>query len=132
MDISKQYPNLLGDMNFPVEGKLVEVDYEYFKFALEMLLSLCSSRLGGERILIDAEERSDSWIVRLKGVAPDILDVIRSMVQCKTIPQSSKILSAENILQLHIICEILHFQKISFEFPEKLEGLALVVPTYGE
>jgi K+-sensing histidine kinase KdpD len=128
IDISKKYPELLGEMKFPIEGSLVKLDYEYFKLALEMLLALYNSRLGGEHIQIDAEMISENWLVKLKSVDPEITGLIRLMVDCKTNPKTSDILSTENILQLHIICEILHFQDITFQFSEKLDAITLVIP----
>jgi K+-sensing histidine kinase KdpD len=132
IEISKRYPNLLGNVNFPVDGKLVKVDYEYFKFALEMLLSLFNIKPDGKKIIIDVEEKTDCWLVKLKGVDPIITKMIHLVTQCVTKPQTSKKMSAENILQLHIVCEIMQFQKIKIEVSEKFEVITLVVPSYGE
>jgi K+-sensing histidine kinase KdpD len=132
IEISRRYPNLLGEMHLPEEGRLVNVDYEYFKLALEMLLSLYFSRVVGTQIHIEAEAISENWLVKLNGVDPEITSLIRSMANCKTNPQNSNTLSTENILRLHIICEILHYQNITFDFPEKLDAIKLVIPIYGE
>jgi K+-sensing histidine kinase KdpD len=132
IDISRKYPNLLGEMHLPEEGRLVKVDYEYFKLALEMLLSIYYSRLGGSHIHIEAEAISENWLVKLSGVDPEITGLIRSMVNCKSNRQNSNSLSTENILGLHIICEIMHFQNVTFEFTEKLDAIKLVIPIYGE
>jgi hypothetical protein len=132
MNISKQYPDALEDMNFPPEGKLVKVDYEYFKIALEMLLKLYISRRGEQRIDIEVRETSESWLVSLKDVDPELTELIRLMTHCNISPQTLNILSTENILQLHIVCEILYFQKIMFEFSQNLDVITLVVPCYGE
>jgi K+-sensing histidine kinase KdpD len=132
MDISKRYPDLLEDMEFPPEGKLVKVDYEYFKIALEMLLKLYSSRCGEQKIQIEASESTESWLLRLNGVDPEFTELIRLIIQSNISPQPSINLTTENVLQLHIICEILHLQKIKFEFSQNLSVVTLVVPCYGE
>lgn len=132
LDISKQYPDSLGYMDFPTEGKLVKVDYEYFKIALEMLLKLYISRSRDKSIQIEAQETSENWLVSLKNVDAELTDLIRLMSHCDLSPQTFNILSSENILQLHIVCEILHFQKIMFEFSQNLDVITLVVPSYGE
>src|SRR5215208_2403784 len=111
----KKIPDLRLDISFPPEGKPVLVDYEYLNKALVLLYEVFHSQIPAKSIHVVASETDGSWYLDFSGIPSSIVGIIEQMHQCKTQPKSNEILSAENILRLHVICEILHLQQISVE-----------------
>ena len=127
----KKIPDLKLDISFPQEGKPVLVDYEYLNKALVLLYEVFHSQIPAESIHVVASETDGSWYLDFSGIPSSIVGIIEQMHQCKTQPKSNELLSAENILRLHVICEILHLQQISVEIagdPEQSPTLRLCIP----
>lgn len=113
--VLKRIPNLRLDIFFPREGKPVFVDYEYLTTALALLYEVLFVQSGHNPIQVIASEDKEFWLVEFVGANPEILRVIEQMHNCKTQPKANEALLAENILRLHVICEILHLQQISID-----------------
>ncbi len=123
------------EVSFPDEGKLVLVDYEYLSMILVLLLEVFNSKKTTESISITAIEGNNHWFLDFSGFDRAIMKIIEEMHQCKTHPTSVEFLSQENILKLHIACEILHLQEIFVEILEPVDKpptLRLWVPAITE
>jgi K+-sensing histidine kinase KdpD len=108
----KKFPEIRLEISFPSEGKPVLVDYEYLTKALLLLYEVCYAQAPAETIRVVAMETGGAWSLEFNGLDPQTLKIIEQMQFCKTQPVSNEHLSAENILRLHIVCEILHLQQI--------------------
>jgi K+-sensing histidine kinase KdpD len=131
MVATKKLPDIKLDISFPPAGKPVLVDYEYLTKALVLLFEVLFAQAPTEPIRVVASETSGAWYLEFAGLDPQILNMIEQMHYCKAMPASNELLSAENILRLHIICEILHLQQISIDVidePERPPILRLRVP----
>lgn len=129
---TKKMPDISLDVSFPQEGKPVFVDYEYLGKALILLYEVLFAQSPAQPIRVVATEREGSWSLDLSGGRPSTIRIIEQMHHCKAQPKSSEVLSAENILRLHVMCEILHLQQISIdviEEPDQVLILRLRVPT---
>jgi K+-sensing histidine kinase KdpD len=127
----KKMPELKLAISFPQEGKPVLVDYEYLNKALVLLYEVLHSQTSSTLIRIVATETDGSWYLDFSGIPSSLVRIIERMHRYKTQPKSNEILSAENILRLHVMCEILHLQQISVETtgdPELSPMLRLCVP----
>ena len=131
VNLSRQDPPVEVSVLLPEDGKLIEVDYAYLTLALEMLIHVLVSGSVQGRIPVIAEEIETNWTVTLKGMDA-VIDLIRTMLYCKTQPDTLGLLSAENILKLQIACEILHLQKVEFEFAEDKTLMKLIIPVYSK
>jgi K+-sensing histidine kinase KdpD len=131
-DTSKRYPTLELKTDFPKEGNLVLVDYVYFSLALDLLLSVCASKLINSGLRIEAEEDIVQWRVKLEGINPSILDVFRMKIQSNKHSYGIDALSTDNILRLHIAMDIMNLQRIKFEILEGSQGISMLVPFYKE
>jgi hypothetical protein len=130
--VTKKIPGIMLEITFPLEGQPVFVDYEYLSKALVLLYEVLFTQLPSQPVRIVASEREGVWVLDFFGVSSLMLKIIEQMHLCKIQPQSNEILSAENILKLHLMCEILHLQQISanvVEVAEQAPILRLRVPT---
>jgi K+-sensing histidine kinase KdpD len=127
----KKFPNIRLTVNFPPDGKPVLVDYEYLSKVLLLLYEVFYNRAPAELIQVAASENDRGWNMDFVGLDAQIVNTIEEMHRCQTQPASSDYLSPENILRLHLVCEILHLHGISvegLEDPEKPAVLRLSVP----
>jgi hypothetical protein len=62
-----------------------------------------------------ANETVGTWFLDFFGLNPSVIKIIAEMHNCKTQPKTNEVLSAEYILRLHIVCEILHLQQVSID-----------------
>jgi K+-sensing histidine kinase KdpD len=127
----RKRPDIRLEVSFPPEGNPAMVDYEYLTKALLLLYEIFFSRGFSEQIRVAASETNDCWVLDFTGIDSSIIDVINQMYHCKTQPAAIDFLSSENILKLHIACEILHLQEISVDVldaPEQPQMLRLRVP----
>jgi hypothetical protein len=130
--ITKKMPGVGLEIDFPREGKPVFVDYVYLSKALVLLYEVLFTQSPSHLIRIVASEGNASWILDFFGASQSTLQIIEQMHHCKAQPRSNEILSAENILKLHLMCEILHLQQISLDVvtePEQAPILRLQIPT---
>jgi hypothetical protein len=130
MIATKKFPDIKLEISFPPTGKPVLVDYEYLTKALVLLYEVLYAQAPTETIHVIASETSGGWFLEFTGLKLQILRLIEQMHYCKTPPSSNELLSAENILRLHIICEILHLQQISIDVidDERLPVLRFRIP----
>jgi len=115
MIATKKIPDITVEISFPPAGKPVRVDYEYMTKALVLLYEVLFAQAPTALIRVVASETSGGWFLEFTGLDLQILKLIEQMHHCKTQPASNEFLSAENILRVHIICEILHLQQISVD-----------------
>jgi hypothetical protein len=129
---ARKMPEIRLKIDFPLQGQPVFVDYEYLSKALVLLYEVLFTQSMSQPIRIVASERNGFWALDLFGASQLTLRIIDQMHRCKAQPESNEILSAENILKLHLMCEILHLQQISLDImdgPEQGRILRLRVPT---
>jgi hypothetical protein len=129
---TRKMPEIRLEIDFPLEGQPVFVDYEYLSKALVLLYEVLFPPYLSQPIRIVASEWDGFWALDLSGASQAMFRVIDQMHRCKARPESNEILSAENILKLHLMCEILHLQQISVDIldgPEQSQILRLRVPT---
>lgn len=127
----KKMPGISLEISFPREGKPVLVDYEYLNKALVLLFEVLFTQSPAGPVRVVASEMDGAWRLDWSGANPAILRVIEEMHHGKTQPGSNEILSAENMLRLHVTCEIFHLQQISvdvLEEPGQSATLRLRVP----
>lgn len=129
-------PGLNLDFRYPGEGKPVLVDYEYLSLMLLLLIEVIKSRVTSEIISLTAVEEHTDWVLDFSGFDATLMKLIEEMHQCKTQPTGAEFLSPENVLRLHIACEIAHLQEIAVEVLEQQAGhppiLRLWVPAIME
>lgn len=129
---TKKMPEIRLEITFPLEGQAVFVDYEYLNKALVLLYEVLFSQSPSQPIRSVASEREGSWVLDFFGASQSTLKLIEQLHRSKAQPESNEILSAENILKLHLMCEILQLQEISMDIVEVVEQesiLRLRVPT---
>lgn len=129
----KKFPDIRLEIAFPPEGKPVLVDYEYLTKALLLLYEVLFAQAPAETIRVLASETEGAWFLDFIGLDPQVIKIIEQMHRCKTQPASNDLLSAENILRLHIICEIMHLQQISIDAMDESDRptiLRLTVPDF--
>jgi hypothetical protein len=129
---TKKMPEIRLEIDFPLEGQPVFVDYEYLSKALVLLYEVLFTQSLSQPIRIVASERNGFWALDFFGASQSMPKIIDQMHRCKAQPESNEILSAENILKLHLMCEILHMQEISVDVvdgPAQAPILRLRVPT---
>ncbi len=131
----KKWPGIRLEVSFPLEGKPVLVDYEYLTKTLLFLYEVFFARGLSEPLRMVASESGDCWFLDFIGLDPSVIQVVDQMYQCKTHPEGTDFLLSENILRLHIACEILHLQEITvhvLDEPGHLPILRLCIPFYKQ
>jgi K+-sensing histidine kinase KdpD len=131
MAAAKKFPQMKLEISFPPAGKPVLVDYEYLTKALLLLYEVLYARAPSDPIRVAANESDGAWFLDFIGPDNQIIQAISQMQNCKTQPATTENLSAENILRLYIICEILHLQDITvdaFDGPDQRTVFRLCVP----
>jgi hypothetical protein len=127
----KKFPDIRLEVSFPAQGRPVWVDYEYLTKALLLLYEVLFAQVPTRTIRVSAIEAEGTWLLDFMGLDVGIIKIIEQMQRCKTQPSSIELLSADNILRLHIFCEILDLQQISvimLDAPEQPPILRLRVP----
>lgn len=121
--------------SLPKEGKPVMVDYEYLTLAIGFLFELFDSGENSGKIQVQAIENEQNWFLEISGVDEAALDLIQNMHACKT--DSSIAVKythlPEQILGLHVACEIFHLNEIDLEAIKKAGEpaiLRLIVPVF--
>jgi hypothetical protein len=126
-----KFPNLALQISYPDAGKMALVDYEYFIKALLLLFEVFTAMPSSDQILITALEEDTFWFLDLSGIDIALMKTIEQMCGSELLPVGYNSLSAENIIRLHIACEVFHLQEISMEVLEKSDlptVLRLYVP----
>jgi hypothetical protein len=127
----KKNPDIDLKVSFPPDGMPVLVDYEYLTKALLWLFEVLFAQAPSRSIRVDANENIGAWFLDISGLDPQIVKIIKNMDHCRAQPASNEFMSAENILKLDVLCEILHLQQITVEIidePGQLPILRLRVP----
>lgn len=127
----KKNSDIKLEISFPSDGMPVLVDYEYLTKALVLLYEVFFAQAPAQPVRVVASETERAWYLDFIGLEPQIVKIIDTMDHCKAQPASNEFLSAENILRLDVICEILHLQQITVEIldePGRLPILRLRVP----
>jgi len=130
--VLKKLPEIRLEIVFPLEGQPVFVDYEYLSKALVLLYEVFFTQTPSQPVRVVASEWEGTWVLDFSGVSPLLLKTIEQMHRCKIQPESNEILSAENILKLHLMCEILQLQQITVNVAQAAEQtpiLRLRIPT---
>jgi K+-sensing histidine kinase KdpD len=131
-NIAARFPNLSIDLEMPENGKTVQVDYEYLIMAIGYLLELLDADPEIRAIQITAHETNEFWNLDIQGLTHTTLELIHTMHACKTDQGMSEGLpfSPEDILGLHIACEVLHLQRIDVRIvgQEGAHLLRLMIP----
>ncbi len=129
---AKKLPGINLEVSYPPDGLPVRVDYEYLTKTLLLLYEVLFAYAPADALRVAASETESAWRVDITGPDLPILKTIEQMHYCKTQPESNDLLSPENILKLHIACEIIHLQQISLtvlDEPGRQPMLQLVIPT---
>jgi len=127
----KKNPDIRLEVHFPSDGMPVQVDYEYLTKALLLLYDVLFAQAPTNSLRVEASETSGAWFLDFTGLEPHIVKMIGNMHGCKAQPAAYELFSAENILKLDVICEILHLQRITMEMldePDRLPVLRLRIP----
>jgi hypothetical protein len=117
-EAQQKFPDMLLKISYPVEGKFALVDYEYLVKALILLLEVYNANPSPEPVTMILTEEEAGWRLDISGLDLRLMQTIEQMHWCKTQPASIDFLLPENILRLHIFCEVLHLQGISVEVLE--------------
>jgi hypothetical protein len=117
--VKRKLPEIRLEIAFPLEGQPVFVDYEYLSKALVLLYEVFFSQSPSQPVRIVASEKEGVWALDFFGANQSTLRIIDQMHRCQAQPKANETLSAENILKLHLMCEILHLQQISLGVMER-------------
>lgn len=118
---TKKYPEIKLEISFPPTGRPVMVDYEYLIKALLLLYEVLFAQAPAKSIRLEARESADAWLLDFVELDPQLARIIEKMHYCSAQPASNEYLSAENILRLHVVCNILHLQRITVEIVDESE-----------
>ena len=134
-NVASRLPKLMVRFLLPKEGKPVMVDYEYLSIAIGFLFELFDIGKKSQKIQAQAIENQQNWFLEIVGMDDAILDLIQNMHDCKTVGStvSKYAYLPEQILGLHVACEIFHLQNINLEVDknsEKASVLRLIVPIF--
>lgn len=125
----RRFPKLDLKIDLPEEGSLVEVDYSYMTLALDLLFSVLEPRTGKLELQISAYEEANCWMVQFSGLDLALVTQIMDMFAYRIQPGVINNYSSENLLKLHIACEILQLQDIqALVEEEKTETVRFRVP----
>jgi hypothetical protein len=131
---SSRFPGLQINLDMPDHGQPVIVDYEYLIMALVYMLELVDIDPMIEKINMVASEKENCWNLDIIGLSTTTLHLLESMRFCKTdqaVGEGAPF-SPEDILGLHIACEVLHLQGIDFDI--RIDGeqgtnlLRIIIP----
>lgn len=129
---TKKMPDIRMDISYPRDGQPVFVDYEYLTKALVWLCEVLFAQSPAPVIHVVAKESDNSWALEITGATSSTLEIIEKLHQPTAQPKSNGVMSAENVLRLYVMCEILHLQQISVDVHRDLQTapiLRLQVPT---
>lgn len=115
VQVKRRFADIRLALSYPPDGKPVLVDYEYLRMVLQLLYEVFYTRNPSGKIQVHAHEHNQGWYIDFVGLDTTIVEIIEHMHHCRTQPASSVNMSSENILRLHLMCEILHLQKIAVE-----------------
>ena len=130
--LSQKEPNINLTIEFPEDGKLIDVDYAYLILALELFIQVIALRSQNSQIKIRAQQIGSQWKINFEDIDTPLIDMIEKMVCCNFQPNGFSVMSAENILKLHVAVEIISLQEFGFEFPQDHAGLTLVINGTGQ
>jgi hypothetical protein len=133
INATRKYPGLRLAISFPPDGKPVLVDYDYLNKVLQLFYEVFYARNPAGEMRVVAREHEHGWFLDFIGADASSLQIIDAMYRCRTQPATGEHLAPENILRLHLVCEILHLQQISVEILEDREMgpvLRLDVPDF--
>jgi hypothetical protein len=130
-NLAKRFPDMHLEVSFPADGKPVIVDYEYLSKVFQLLFEVFYSRNHLSEIRVVAREYEHGWNLDFIGLDVQMTQIILQMHHCRTQPDTGEYLLPDNILKLHLVCEILHLHDISvatLEEPGEAPVLRLSVP----
>ena len=79
-NLSDKYPECPVDISFPPVGKLIEVDFDYFSMALQLLLEIViSSDEGIKPCNISVVASGNYWHIKISGVKQKVLQVVADL-----------------------------------------------------
>lgn len=130
--IGQKEPKINLAINFPEDGKLIDVDYSYLIMALELFVQVIAARSQNDQIRIQAQQIGSQWKIDLEGIDTPLIEMIEKMVCCNTQLEGFSVMSAENILKLHVAVEIISLQGFDFEFSKERTGVTLVINGTGQ
>jgi len=122
----KKNPHVHLEVAFPSDGMPVRVDYDYLTKALLLLYEVLFAQSPDLSLRVEASESTGAWFVDFIGLEPQMVDLIGYMPGCKAQPAAHELLSAESILKLDVICEILKLQQISVAVHEQAGRLPIL------
>jgi K+-sensing histidine kinase KdpD len=133
--ITARHSKLQTRFFMPKEGNSVLVDYEYLTIAIGLLFDLLDADQKNRSVRVQAIENPQNWYLDISGVDRTALELIQNMYACKTDEKiSSKyVYLPEQILGLHVACEIIHLQEMDLAAVSNPDGssvLRLVVPAF--
>lgn len=129
MNSLRRFPRLELTLTLPEEGKLVEVDYSYLTLALDLLLSVLEPRTKTLNLHIEAIEDQEFWMVKFTGLELSVITQIVDMFAYRVKPSMINSPTSENLLKLHVACEVLQLQNIqAIVQEEKPETIGFRIP----
>lgn len=116
--LAASLPNLIRRVTLPPEGKLIEVDFEYFMLALELMLEAIN-QMGIQQLGIQAVEEPGHWAVQIEGIDSRTLQKIQTTFEQPLEPDSmGKVMPLDNLLKFRIAYLILKLQEVSLSVSE--------------
>jgi len=134
-NVASRLPKHLMRFSLPKEGRPVIVDYEYLTLAISLLFELLDAGDTSRKIQVQAIEHEQNWHLEIRGMDEAALDILQNMHACKTDSSIAAKYSflPEQILGVHVACEIFHLQEIDLEaikHPGEAPVLRLIVPIF--
>lgn len=112
--ITKRDSDIKISVDYPADGKLALVDYQYLVVALSLLIEVVVSEMSGlEKLSLQAFETPNSWQLNIGEIDPEVMGILQHFFRHPNDfgAYTSKLVP-ENVLKLMVACRILHLQEI--------------------
>jgi len=117
-------------LNYPDDGRLVLVDFEYLKIALKLLLEgILPAEPRANPILITALENPSGWLLRMDGIDPQVLEQVIDVVRCvHEILTSIQRMQPDKVLMILLANQLFKLLGIQIELADHKPAMQLVIP----
>ncbi len=131
-DFCRQFPDFVIDLDIPVDGKPVQVDFEYLSITLTLIIQLVMSDTGRENIGLRAWEEANSWVVEFSGLNSQMVKYVYTSMDHPECGGPSELpLDPADNLRMKVICNLLSLQGLKllpFSTNEEPTRLAFSIP----
>ncbi len=113
--LAQRIDNLVLEVAFPPDGKMVLVNFDYLVVATEFLIET-ACQFGARAFKIEAAEQPQAWVVEIRGMPDATIQRIQKLLKDQeTIASPDDVLGPEYQLRLWLAVHLLFQQDIRLE-----------------